>query len=250
MILRRFFDRYLKGIQNSWEDTPRIRLSVLDPGGKDEVNRPENEWPLARTRYEKLFLDAATGRFSLKPVTQESSISYQADDGKGEAAFTITFKKEIEVTGYLKLRLWVQADGSDDMDLFVFVQKLDAKDNLLTAPTIPGTLPDFQGPSGRLRISHRELDSRRSTSSEPYLTHAVEQLLSPGQVIPVEIGIWPAGMLWHAAQQLRVVIAGHNIVKFHVPGIQEPLLRNKGKHIIHTGGKYDSHLLIPIISSD
>jgi uncharacterized protein len=35
--LRRFFDRYLKGIQNGWEDTKRVRLSVLDPGGEDLV---------------------------------------------------------------------------------------------------------------------------------------------------------------------------------------------------------------------
>lgn len=27
--LRRFFDKYLKGIENGWEQTPTIRLSVL-----------------------------------------------------------------------------------------------------------------------------------------------------------------------------------------------------------------------------
>jgi hypothetical protein len=26
--------------------------------------------------------------------------------------------------------------------------------------------------------------------------------------------------------------------------------RNKGEHIIHTGGQYDAHLLVPKISSD
>ena len=30
--LRRFFDRYLKGINNGWEATPKVRLTVLDPG--------------------------------------------------------------------------------------------------------------------------------------------------------------------------------------------------------------------------
>lgn len=41
--LRRFFDRYLKGIENGWEETPRVRLSVLNPGGQDIVNRTEDE---------------------------------------------------------------------------------------------------------------------------------------------------------------------------------------------------------------
>jgi predicted acyl esterase len=27
--LRKFFDRYMKGIENGWEKTPRVRLSVL-----------------------------------------------------------------------------------------------------------------------------------------------------------------------------------------------------------------------------
>ena len=38
-------DRYLKGIENGWENTSRVRLSVLDPGGVDEINRPEKEFP-------------------------------------------------------------------------------------------------------------------------------------------------------------------------------------------------------------
>nr|WTB32617.1 hypothetical protein OG781_26875 [Streptomyces sp. NBC_00830] len=26
--------------------------------------------------------------------------------------------------------------------------------------------------------------------------------------------------------------------------------RNKGRHVIHTGGQYDSHLLVPVIPSN
>ena len=32
------------------------------------------------------------------------------------------------------------------------------------------------------------------------------------------------------------------------PGIKPPVLRNKGEHVIHMGGKFDSHLLVPVIS--
>lgn len=56
--LMRFFDHYLKGKDNGWEQTPRVRLSILDPGGEDTVDQAENEWPLARTQYTKLYLDA------------------------------------------------------------------------------------------------------------------------------------------------------------------------------------------------
>ena len=60
--LLKFFDRYLKGIDNGWESTPRVRVSVLDPGGTDEVNVPYTGWPLKETKYQKFYLDAAYAR--------------------------------------------------------------------------------------------------------------------------------------------------------------------------------------------
>jgi predicted acyl esterase len=247
--LRRFFDRYLKGIENDWESTPRVRLSILDPGGVDIVNRPEKEWPLARTQYQKLYLDASTNSLSLEQPKRESSTRYRADDRKGQAAFTIMFDEQTEITGYMKLRLWVEADGAEDMDLFVYVSKLDEKGNDLPAYVL--TFPN-PGVRGIIRVSHRELDETRSNPSEPYLTHRQEQLLKPGEIVPVEIGIWPIGMIWHPGQKLLLIVQGYAYWWFEdkmLPG--GPIFRydigNKGHHIIHTGGKYDSHLLVPKI---
>lgn len=242
--LRRFFDYYLKGVMNGWEETPRVRLSILDPGGKDIVNRPEKKWPLDRTTYQQLFLDAGTGTLSPKLTKKESLVRYRADDEKGQATLTIHFDKDIELTGFMKLHLWVEADGANDMDLFVFVQKLDAQGKLLK--------PSFnnRGPDGRLRVSHRQLDPNRSTQWFPYHTHISEELLSPGQIIPVDIAIRPIGMFWHTGQQLSLTIAGYNPVPSHLDYSPSFKLttRNAGWHIIHTGEQYDSHLLIPVTS--
>jgi len=247
--LRRFFDRYLKGIRNGWEMIPKVRVSILDPGGTDQVNRAEKEWPLERTQYQKLYLNAATRKLSTDPVSKESEIRYRADDGKGEAVFTVKFEEDTEITGYMKLRLWVEADGADDMDIFVYVCKLNKSGEPLLARVL-----DFPNPGvrGMLRVSHRELDEAKSTQSEPYQPHRREQFLKPKEIVPVEIGIWPIGMLWHAGQQLSVTIKG-----FNSPWLEDTMfpngpifhyeVRNKGEHIFHTGGKYDSHLLIPKI---
>ena len=255
--LRRFFDRYLKGIENGWEKTARVRLSILNPGGVDEVDRSENEFPLARTEYKSLYLDGRSGVLSSNPVAEESSVRYAADDRKGQAVFTIRFEKDTELTGYMKLRLWVEAVGSKDMDVFVKVQKLSKGGEVLSSPLIALPNPDartmvnlflpFTGPVGRLRVSHRALDAARSTPSEPYLTHRAEELLSPGQIVPVEIGIWPVGMRWHAGEQLRLIVAGYNLTPLAFPEVKPPVLRNKGEHVIHMGGKFDSHLLVPVI---
>jgi predicted acyl esterase len=40
-----FFDRYLKDANNTWEETPRVRLSVLNSGGVDTVGRIASDWP-------------------------------------------------------------------------------------------------------------------------------------------------------------------------------------------------------------
>ncbi len=247
--LRRFFDRYLKEIHNGWELTPRVRISVLDPGGKDQVNRPEEDFPLPQTRYEKLFLDARSGKLMPNPVKKESSISYISDDGKGQATFTMQFKEDSEITGYINLRLWVEAAAANDMDIFVFIQKLDQQGNFLASLVLGQPFP---GAPGYLRVSHREINPARSTPFLPFLTHRQEQLLSPKEIVAVEISICPMGMLWHAGQQLRIVIQGFGKSWMDTLHPGQPIfkydLRNQGEHIIHTGGKYDSYLLVPIIS--
>lgn len=242
--LRRFFDRYLKGKNNGWENTPKIRLSILDPTGQDIVNRQENEWPLARTEYQKLYLDGSTGTLSIKPIAQESSLRYRADDNIGQVSFSFCFEKDTELTGYFKLHLWVESDGVEDMDIFVLLKKLDKNNNPLI---IKKGMVNYYGPNGRLRVSHREIDPDRSYLWLPYHTHREEKLLKPKEIVSCDIAIWPSGMIWHKGEKLQLIISGFNPVPFHLPGIPGPITRNKGYHIIHTGGRFDSHLLIPVI---
>lgn len=244
--LKRFFDRYLKGIHNGWEFTPPLRVSVYDSAGA-VINRTEKEWPLARTQHQKLFLDAAKGALFTSPVSAEAVARYKAD-GTGEAAFTFTFDKDTELMGYGKLRLWVEADGSDDMDLFVALERLDARGAPLAVPWFGRP---HGGMSGVLRVSHRELDETRSTDAEPYLKHRRLMTLKPKDVVPVDIPLYPFSYIWRAGEQLRVVVTdsphravGHGST--NVPRRPWDSV-NRGDHIIHSGGRYDSHLVVPVV---
>ncbi|HXJ16701.1 MAG TPA: CocE/NonD family hydrolase [Candidatus Polarisedimenticolia bacterium] len=240
--LKRFFDRYLKGIRNGWESTPPVRIAVMDAYDFDcSANRPENEWPLARTQYRKLYLDAASRALSARPVTNESKITYDAQTGK--ATFDIAVDDETELTGYMKLRLWVEAEGSDDLDLFVAVQKLDSAGKWLPLLVLGKRHP---GVPGKLRVSLRELDKEQSTEFQPVYPFRNPQMLKPGEIVPVEIEIWPTSRMWHRGEQLRVEVSGH----YEREDWFEPFAwqtRNKGQHVIHSGGKYDSHLLVPYV---
>lgn len=66
----------------------------------------------------------------------------------------------------------------------------------------------YVGPLGQLRASHRALDPDKSTPSEPYLTHAAEEPLTPGVPVAVEIALWPTSMVVRPGERLVVEVAG------------------------------------------
>ncbi|CAN5294642.1 CocE/NonD family hydrolase [soil metagenome] len=241
--LRRFFDRYLKNIRNGWELTPPVRLSLYDSAG-DVKNRIESQWPPAGVEHMPLYLNATTGALSSEPEETETAARYTVGDDD-DLSFTYRFDKDTEVAGYAKLRLWVEAAGSDDMDLFVSFQRLDAEGNNLPLPFYE--MP-HAGVSGVIRVSHRELDEERSTPSEPVLKHQAESPIQAGEKIPVEVPLWPLMFVFHVGEQLRITVRDHA----KRVGVGTSLIKNpkwdtinRGEHIFHTGGKYDAHLLLP-----
>ena len=72
----RFFDHYLKGIDNGWEKEPRIQLAIRRPGG--ETLRKENEWPIARTQWTKFYLNAQNNSLGTQNPAAENTASYKA----------------------------------------------------------------------------------------------------------------------------------------------------------------------------
>lgn len=246
--LKRFYDRFLKGIHNGWEMTPKVRLEVMDAYDCDfQINRPEKEFPLKRTQYTKLYLNAETMSMSTKLADKEVKAEYMgetAPDGFVDTLnFDMTFEEDTEITGYMKLHAWIEADGHDDMDLFITIKKLDEAGNWIPTNTLGEAHP---GPWGKMRASHRKLDVKLSTDWNPVQEHLTEEKLKAGEIVPADIEIVPTSRMFHKGEQLRVEIAGNYIRE----GWFEPLTwetDNHGKHIIHTGGKYDSYLQIPVI---
>ncbi|MCL2376470.1 MAG: CocE/NonD family hydrolase [Defluviitaleaceae bacterium] len=240
--LRKFYDRYLKNIHNGWEQTPRVRLEVMDAHDYDfQKNRPEREFPLARTQYQKLYLDASKGGLSQNPVEKAAKVSYESETGL--VNFDFKFEETTELTGFMKLRMFVEADGHDDMDMFINIQKLDENGEWIPTSVLGEPHP---GTWGKMRVSRRALDEKRSTDFQPIQAHQKDEKLSPGEIVPVDVEIVPISRIWHKGQQLRIQISGRYIRE----GWFEPLrwdTDNKGNHIIHAGGEYESFLQIPVI---
>jgi predicted acyl esterase len=150
----------------------------------------------------------------------------------------------------MKLRLFVATEQGDDLDLFVAIQKLDLSGKLVPF-TFYAQFEDGPVALGWLRVSHREIDMDRSTEYQPVLAHQRELKVRPGEVVPVDIEIWPSGTTFAPGETLRLVIQGSDIYRYPEPLVytrhQDSV--NAGGHIIHSGGERDSYLLVPIVSS-
>jgi putative CocE/NonD family hydrolase len=238
---KKFFDHYLKGMENGWQDTPRVRLEVRET--RDEYTvRLEKEFPLARTQYKKLYLNARDGSLSSQSA-KKGKVLYNSTQG-GDASFGITFDEDTELTGYMKVKLCVSAKDADDMDLFVAVKKFDAKGNEVQFRGMNGFGGDMAA-KGQMRVSQRELDEKLSTPWQPVQKFKGEKRPRPGEIVPVEIALLPSSTLFRKGESLCLYIQGRDPVNQVLLSYNLPI--NKGKHVIYVGGKYDSYLQIPVI---
>jgi predicted acyl esterase len=257
--LRRFFDHYLKDENNGWEKTPRVRYSILDLDGGDRVDQFADQFPPRAVNYAKYYLDGRSRTLTTEPPSEEAEVAYDSETLPGLVSFAIRFDEETTLVGYPKVRLSVEADGADDMDLFILLQKLNRQGAPLQQFNVPNqsalmhdltergaSVLRYKGSNGRLRVSARQLDEALTTDVVP--AHSFDRIvkLKPGEVVGIEIDLLPIGLAFHPGEQLRLVISAHNTLGAIMPGTRDYVPRNSGKHIIHTGANHASYLQLPV----
>jgi uncharacterized protein len=202
-LQKRFFDYFLKGVDNGWDRQPRVQLNVRHPGEKF-VLRNENEWPLARTQWTKLYLDPGARRLTREPASGAASIEY---DGMGEGVtFTLPpLDQEMEITGPSALKLFLSS-STRDADLFAVLRVFDPQGKEIV---FQGALdPHTPIAQGWLRASHRKLDPALSLPYRPYHTHDEEQPLEPGRIYELDVEIWPTCIVIPKGCTLALTIRG------------------------------------------
>jgi len=239
---KRFLDHFLRDVDNGMDRVPMVRLEVRKAFYQQEV-RNEQNWPLPSVHPAPLYICANTGSLQTEPVSSEGTVRYQSTSRNGKAAFSYRFERAVELIGNMRLKLWVSTSEGDDLDLFVVLQKFDSEGRQVFFSGFNGYERDGVA-KGWLRASHRELDPSRSTQLRPWHTHTDIQKLRPGDIVPVEIEIWPSATLFEAGSSLQVTIQGHDAAPY--PAFRHQMLVNRGWHSIHAGGRYDSSLVIPL----
>ncbi|MBU3574881.1 CocE/NonD family hydrolase [Polynucleobacter sp. UK-Mo-2m-Kol15] len=269
----RFFDYWLKGMQNGIMDEPPIKLEIRTGGSKKPYAfRFENEWPLARTQWTKMYFsienerspdeEHAEGRLVTEQVTTARQISYSGSNpnkagiGSGSSApgigrsgisfVTDPMAYDTEITGPLMANLWVSSTA-EDMDVMVTLRNIDPDGKEVFELGQQGQPVVLT--KGWLRASHRKLDPQKSLPYRPYHAHNERLWLEPDVPVECQIEIISTCIVLKKGHQLRVDIhaqdsAGSgNFTHFHADYNEEAI------HTFYAGGAMNSYILLPIIPS-
>jgi len=273
----RWLDYWLKGMDTGIMDEPPVKLLIRTGGGgmKDYQFRFEDEWPLARTQWTRFYLKidrkdpssdpmGAEGALLARAPETQSAITYSATGtshaGVASASSTMLaagtlhrtgvsfetepMKADTEVTGPVKLVLWVSST-TKDMDMFATIRNIgpDGKD----VWEVGQQGQQVPVAKGWLRASHRKLDPDLTLPYRPYHAHNERWWLTPGEMVECEIEIWPACMIFGKGHRIRLDIQPRDGVG-SAPYTHYPAAYNtNGENTIYAGGATPSYLMLPIV---
>ena len=258
----RFFDHFLKGIDNGQDDTPPVLLQVRHVDRF--VERAEQAWPIPRTRWTKLHLDPSAGTLEARPPSVAGSHAFDAM-GDGITFLAPPCARETEVTGPLALRI-VVSSTTTDADLFAVFRVFtpDLREVVFMGAIDPHT-PVAQG---WLRASHRRLDAALSTEWRPYHLHDRPEPLVPGTPVTLDIELWPTSIVVPAGHRLALTVRGRDYEWQASTGARLSNFKNElkgcgpflhddprdrprsvfaGRTTLHAGPGHESWLLLPVI---
>jgi len=253
-LQKRFFDRFLKDVEHAMDGVPRVRLEVNTSRFEYKVINA-SDWPIPGTQYQELFLDAREHKLSDKPSASEASCTFAPapmGDSNNRAVFDFRFDKDTDLVGHMALKLFIEAEGTDDLDIFVGVEKLDQNGDEVYFFSASGGNANGPVTRGWLRASHRRLNLKRSTIWRPVLAmREPPEPLPAGKVVEVDIPLMPSGTTFRAGEKLRLVVQS-----WSGPGQWEGgetrqwETIQKGRCRLYTGAGKASRLLVPVVDVD
>lgn len=163
--------------------------------------------------------------------------------GMGISLETPPLPRDVEITGPVAASFWVSS-STEDMDLFLTLRNFDAEGNEVLETGQQGTPVPVA--KGWLRVSHRELDPALSLPYRPYHRHQRRLYLQPGEIVQVEVEIWPTSMVFRKGHRIRLDVqprdgaGSQSYMHYHAD-------YNTGSNTIYAGGEWPSYLLLPVI---
>ena len=277
----RWFDHWLKGIDNGIMDGAPVRVQ-LRTGNAAYQTFEEEEWPVARTEYRRYYLDGSAStwagdvhgrqllRLSPTPPDVERAVPYDAQLDLGSATPAPTgpaggtprwqtgisfvsdaLEEDLVLVGYMKAGLWVSST-STDMDIHVSLRVIDEQDRevryeAVVLPIDPHHI--FPVGFGSLKVSHRKLDESRTTSYWPVHTHTESDCapLQAEEIVAVEIGLNPSSALIRKGCRIRVDV--QPVTPAGIPSrAYDDSYHAGATNTVYTGPARPSYVQLPLLA--
>lgn len=231
----RFFDRYLKGIENGVDTEPPIRIYVMHGGGW----RREREWPLER-QVTKRYYFSQENELAAQPQ-QGGYDTYGADfthnstygtnecsrwfgpGGKGPDQLPIRTEKDkqclaytsapldenMEVTGHPIVRFWVSSTA-DYGDFFLYLEDVDEKGEavLVTETQLRAGFADLYDNDKSIAGGEYSIDVLPDLPWHGYeKSQYRDRILADNAVVELVIDFLPTSWVFRKGHSIRVSIA-------------------------------------------
>jgi putative CocE/NonD family hydrolase len=254
-----FLDRYVKGVPNGYENTPRVRVmwEARKQAGELAASWTSSfgDWPTPVAKPEVWHLDA-TGGLTQAPVPERAA-SYAYVPGSGQSPGTPELDRAYDPwqRGAAPMASLTYTSPPLERDTSVLGSaSLDLRLSSTAADTdvqavLTEVRPDGQEvfvQRGWLRASHRELDPNLSTESRPYHVHRpVAPEGVPLDEVQMRVEIRPFGHVFRSGSRIRVYVEAPSVVPDYFSFASLPDL---AQNTIHSGGSHPSRLVLPVLS--
>ncbi len=260
---RRWFDYWLKDIDNGIMDAPPVQYATFG-APTDRLWRTASEWPPPQARPTPFYFLAGPsgsvtsvndGRLDRTPPAGDGSDSYPIDyavsiepaprystsptygelnevDVRALTYTTPPLDAPLEVTGHPIVHLWVTSTD-DDGDVFVFLEDVDA-----------AGISRYVS-EGALRISHRALaEPLYDNLGLPYHRSYKEDLapLTPGDAAELVFDVFPTSYLFETGHRIRVTVTGADHANAATPQIDPP-----STLAVLRGASHASRIVLPVM---
>lgn len=271
----RWFDYWLKGIDTGIMDEPEV--AIYDNGtGKW---RYENEYPLARTKWEKFYLRAKTetsepwGLVSeFRAKEKEKPDTYRNPSPLGQTQFvaytTPPLEADMAVQGPLSITFYASTTEEilSDWSFFVKIGEMvpggvlvnpvtkepQVKSSLITDSCTPPEVHLWS--YGTLKAKFREVDESRSNPGQPFHAYQNSEDLKPNTVYEFQIELLPIFNTFKKGHRIWIQISGEDaqystwdassLYLERAKELKPPL---KDTISIYHDSEHPSHLLLPVI---
>jgi len=238
----RWFDYWLKGIENGIMDEAPIHYYIMNSTENDAWNTSE-QWPLAGRRTTTLYfsegktgsIDSVNDGFAVPTppassncqdvyhvdysttsgaVSRWTAVNWERDypdmsanDAKGLTYTTSQLESDLLIAGHPLVHLWL-ATSAPDLDVFAYLEDVDAKGHSTYIT------------EGTLRASHRMMvDAPYNNLGLPFYRHYESdlQLIKTDEPIELSIDLLPTAWLLHRGSRMRVTIVFADADNFDTP---------------------------------